>query len=90
MVAPIEPFGPFHRILEHGWKFVPVTVRVKPLDPTMALEGAIADGVGAGREGGAVIENESELETAEPLEAVIVAVPDVGARVSVSGMTTVR
>jgi hypothetical protein len=74
---------PPHWITEHGWKFVPVTVRVNLPDPAMALKGAIADAVGAGKEEGAVTEKFTELETAEPLEAVIAAVPDAGKSVSV-------
>jgi len=74
---------PFHWMTEHGWKFVPVTVRVNGLDPTIALKGAIADAVGTGREDGATTEKLTVLETAEPLEAVIAAVPDAGESVSV-------
>ncbi|HWZ56295.1 MAG TPA: hypothetical protein VNZ63_09510 [Verrucomicrobiae bacterium] len=75
--------APPHLIKEHGTKPVPVTIRVNGLDPTIALEGAIADAVGAGKEEGAVTEKFTELETAEPLEAVIAAVPDAGKSVSV-------
>jgi hypothetical protein len=87
---------PFHWMTEHGTKFaplavfVPVTVKVNCPDPAIAPVGAMEATLGTAREGGTVTENESELETAEPLEAVIVAVPDTGVRVSVSGMTTVR
>jgi hypothetical protein len=74
---------PPHWMKEHGSKFWPVTVRVNWPDPAMALEGAIADAVGTGREDGATTEKLTVLETAEPLEAVIVAVPDAGKSVSV-------
>src|SRR5580692_4320128 len=76
---------------EHGTKLAPVTVRVNGPEPTIALEGAMGAvvlTVGAGNgDGGTATEKLAELETAEPLDTVIVAVPCM--MVSVYGMRAV-
>jgi hypothetical protein len=96
-LVALEPFKPFHRkafhwMKEHGTKLAPVTVRVNGPEPTIALEGAMGAvvltvGTGNG-DGGAATEKLAELETAEPLDTVIVAVPC--ATVSVYGMRAVN